>query len=206
MKLKIILIVSLLSIFITGCSSQEEISLVEEGKLALEKSEYKKAKEILSEALEEDSTDDNARAMYMQAVKMEKVIEYEEDEDYKRAINELEVIDGIKNGLSSIKSKVPDKKEELIKLNEEYENAMLQRKENAKSSASKDIYRVKKLASKEMENILAKEAEQKRKEEEKKKQEEANKEEQIPQVQPEQPKPEVPSTDVVISPTSSAQW
>ena len=40
MKLRIILIISLLSILLSGCSSTEENNLVEDGKMALEKHDY----------------------------------------------------------------------------------------------------------------------------------------------------------------------
>ena len=48
----------------------KEDTLINEGKLALEKHDYTKAQDLLSQVLTIDSTDENARSMYIQAVKM----------------------------------------------------------------------------------------------------------------------------------------
>ncbi|MGL4914046.1 MAG: hypothetical protein ACRC3Y_16615 [Romboutsia sp.] len=169
MKLKIILVLmlSLLSVLAVGCSSIKENTLAEEGKLALEQHDYQKARGFLSDALEADSTDEYARAMYIQAVRMENAKEYEDQGNYKEAIEELEIIDEIKNGLSSIKSEALDKKKELIKLNEEYVQAKIERKENAKTVSSKDKYRVEEQAVREQQRQFVY-LEEKKKEEENK--------------------------------------
>ena len=207
MRIRIILIISLLSILLSGCSSTEENNLVEDGKMALEKHDYEKAKEILSEALEVDSTDEHARAMYMQAMRMENSLEYEKQENYKKAINELEFIEEIKNGSATIKSEASQKKKELVKLNEEYEKKQAQRKENAKIVSSKDRYRIEKQALKAQQEELAKQEEEKKKqeeelakqEEEKKKQdtnlsEDSNQNKEVPPAKPSLP--QVPQEQV----------
>jgi len=165
MRIRIILIISLLSILLSGCSSTEENNLVEDGKIALEKHDYEKAKEILSEALEVDSTDEHARAMYMQAVRTENALEHEKQKNYKKAINELESIEEIKNGSGTIKSEASQKKKEIVKLNEEYEKEQAQRKEQARIESSKDRYRIEQQALRAYEEDLAKKEEQKKKEE-----------------------------------------
>ncbi|MGN1097884.1 MAG: hypothetical protein ACI4SS_03190 [Clostridia bacterium] len=70
MRYKSILVIMIITIFFTGCSESKNDELLNKGKLALEKHEYTKAQELLSQALTADSTNEKARSMYIQAVKM----------------------------------------------------------------------------------------------------------------------------------------
>ncbi|PBE89275.1 hypothetical protein [Clostridioides difficile] len=144
MRGRVILLISILSIFLVGCSfnKKDEINLVEQGKTYLEKHNYKKDMESLSSALEEDSTNENARAMYMQAMRMSNMTEFEELKNYEGAIKELKLIEKIKNGSSVIKEEATKKKEELTKLEKEQNEAEEQRKKKAKDTAGEDRYRV----------------------------------------------------------------
>lgn len=175
MKTKVILAISILAIFLAGCESKQEINLVDKGKAALEKHEYTEAKDLLSQALEIDSTDEHARAMYVQASRMLEMEEYKKQKNYKKAINELEIIENIKGGSTVIKNEASTIKKELEKLKDEHEKAQQERKQNAKKTSSNDTYKVEREALKQYE-------EQKRKEEEKKKQEQL-KQEQLKQEQ-----------------------
>ena len=166
MKKKIVLIITLLSIFMIGCTSKTgESNLVEEGKIALEAHNYSDAMKILSSALEENSSDEHARAMYMQAMRMINVDSYKSKINYKKAIEELEAIEKIKNGSQVIKSEASNELKEIKKLYESQLKAERKRKEDAKIAASKDAYKAS--------QQLTKYEEQARQEEEKKKQEEA---------------------------------
>lgn len=171
MKKRLVLFITIVSILATGCSNKNKNKLVEQGKDALENHNYKEAKEFLSQALDDDSTDEHARAMYVQAMRLEKAIKYEEQGNYKKAIEELDIGEKIKNGSQSIHVDISNKKKELTKLNEEYLKSQETRKENAKIEVGKDRYRVEQLANKENQKIL----EEKKKEEEAKKQEEYEK-------------------------------
>ena len=171
MKKRLVLFITIVSILATGCSNKNKNKLVEQGKDALENHNYKEAKEFLSQALDDDSTDEHARAMYVQAMRLEKAIKYEEQGNYKKAIEELDIGEKIKNGSQSIYVDISNKKKELTKLNEEYLKSQETRKENAKIEVGKDRYRVEQLANKENQKIL----EEKKKEEEAKKQEEYEK-------------------------------
>lgn len=171
MKKRLVLFITIVSILATGCSNKNKNKLVEQGKDALENHNYKEAKEFLSQALDDDSTDEHARAMYVQAMRLEKAIKYEEQGNYKKAIEELDIGEKIKNGSQSIHVDISNKKKELTKLNEEYLKSQEARKENAKIEVGKDRYRVEQLANKENQKIL----EEKKKEEEAKKQEEYEK-------------------------------
>ncbi|MEF9990640.1 MAG: hypothetical protein RRZ84_03625 [Romboutsia sp.] len=168
MKQKIILAITLISIFITGCSFKSETTFSQDGKVALENHQYEDAIKLLSSALEENSEDEHSRAMYMQARRMINVAKYEEIKNYNKAIKELELINDIKGGSSNIKSGASAKKKELENLYKEQQQAEQKRKDSAKSTVSKDKYRLEQEA-------LA--LEQKRLEEEKRNQEEKEEEE-----------------------------
>lgn len=169
MKQKKILILMIITIFFTGCSVFKEDGLLNEGKLALEKHEYTKAQDLFSQVLTADSTNENARSMYMQAVKMHDAVEYEEKQNYDKAIECLNVIENLKGGSSEIKKEASKKKKELIKLNEEYKKSQEERKENAKNVSSQDQYKLEQDALKENQKQEAL-----KEEEEKKAQEEEN--------------------------------
>jgi len=149
MKNKSILIIMMITIFLTGCSRAKEDELFKKGKLALEKHEYTNAQEILSQVLTADSNNENARSMYMQAVKMKDALEYENKQLYDKAIQCLEDVEKLKGGSSDIRSEAAQKKKELTKLNEEYKNAQEERKENAKDVSSQDKYKLEQEALKE---------------------------------------------------------
>ena len=168
MKNKKILIIMIITIFFTGCSPSKEDTLINEGKLALEKHDYTKAQDLLSQVLTIDSTDENARSMYIQAVKMKDSAEYEEKRNYDKSIECLEVIENLKGGSSQIKSEASQKKKELIKLNEEYKKAQEERKENAKDVSCQGKYKLEQDAIKEnqKQEAIKEEEEQKTQEEE----------------------------------------
>ena len=149
MKNKSILIIMMITIFFTGCSRVKEDELFQKGKLALEKHEYTNAQEILSQVLTADSTNENARSMYMQAVKMKDALEYENKQLYDKAIQCLEDVEKLKSGSSDIRSEAAQKRKELTKLNEEYKKAQEERKENAKDVSAQDKYKLEQEALKE---------------------------------------------------------
>lgn len=142
MKNKKILIIMIITMLFTGCSASKENSLLKEGQQALERHEYTKAKDILSQVLTDDSSNEDARIMYIQAVKMSDVATYEEQKRYEKAIECLEEIEKLNGGSSEIKKEASKKKKELIKLNEEYEKAKETRKENAKNVSSQGKYKL----------------------------------------------------------------
>ena len=171
MNKKIVLIIALLSIFMIGCTKEEKSTSVQDGRAALEAHEYSDAMKILSEALEENKDDEHARAMYMQAMRMLNVDKFKSYTNYKKAIEELEAIENIKNGSSVIKDEASSELKEMKKLYEEQLTAQAERKENAKITASKDVYKAN------QEIVRAEQAAQKAEEEAKKAEEEAKKEE-----------------------------
>ncbi len=166
MKNKKILIIMVITIFFTGCSLSKEDELFNDGKSALEKHEYTKAQDLLSQALTADSTNENARSMYIQAVKMQDAAEYEEKKNYDKAIECLDAIENLKGGSSEIKNEASKKKKELTKLNEEYKKAQEERKENAKDVSSQGKYKLEQEALKENQKQEAVKEEQKKQEEE----------------------------------------
>lgn len=170
MKRKIILYITLGSILLTGCSAKEGSTFAKDGKEALENHHYEDAINLLSSALEEDSNDENSRSMYIQARRMMNALKYEENKQYDKAINELELIEGIKGGLTSIKNEASSKKKELEKIYEEEKELEQARKEAAKDTIKKEKYRLQQVALQQAKKKV--EEEKKKQEEENKKQEE----------------------------------
>ena len=64
MNKKYLIILIVLMIFSVGCENKKS-SALKNGQTALESHEYVKAQKYLSEALEQDSKNETARAMYM---------------------------------------------------------------------------------------------------------------------------------------------
>ena len=77
MNKKYLIILIVLMIFSVGCENKKS-SALKNGQTALESHEYVKAQKYLSEALEQDSKNETARAMYMQAIKMPEAEYYKE--------------------------------------------------------------------------------------------------------------------------------
>lgn len=202
MKKRIVLFITVISILLTGCSNKSENSLVDEGRQALEKHEYKEAKTLLSQALEADSADEYARAMYTQAIKLENAIKYKKQGNYEKAIEELKSGENIKNGSQSIKLEISNMRKELIKLNDEYIKNKEQRKENAKIESGKDRYRVQSLAEKENQNVLE---EKKKQEEDKKKEEDKNNTQTEEDKEENNTKNEGKEPETIVSPPASTE-
>ena len=143
MKKKAVLIIALLSIIMIWCSSIKiENTLVEDGKTELESNNYTQAMKTLSSALEEDNSNENARAMYMQAMKMRSVDNYIDKNNYKKAIDELKTIEKIKNGSSIIREKASKLLKDLEEKYEQEQKLAQERKENAKTVASNNANKV----------------------------------------------------------------
>lgn len=171
MKKKLLLVLVLITALTGGCSKVTLNNSLIKGQEKLESHKYDEALTLLSQVLNEDSQNESARAMYMQARRMQNAENYEKKHDYEKAIKELDSIVNINAGSKKIKRESINKKAELEKLKERAEKEALERKENAKKASEKDINKL------ESEMIYN----NKKKEEEKKKQEteESNKEELI---------------------------
>lgn len=134
-KIKLIALSMVMALSLTACKSNEGSELFNDGQVALEKHEYKTAMQKFSDVLEGDSENKVARDMYGQAMRMLRVEEYEKDEEYEKALKEIEKILRLKNGSSKIKKEAEQKKTELEKLVENLNAEREERKQNAKEAA-----------------------------------------------------------------------
>ncbi|MCC3868425.1 tetratricopeptide repeat protein [Terrisporobacter mayombei] len=198
MKKKLLLILVLITALTSGCSKVAVNSSLIKGQEKLESHKYDEALTLLSQVLNEDSENESARAMYMQARKMQSAENYEKKHDYEKAIKELDSIVNINEGSKQIKRESINKKAELEKLQETAEKEALERRENAKEASEKDMNKL------ESEIIYN----NKKKEEQKKQEtEESNKEESIKEpikeekTEDEEDNPQT-STDVQLKDTS----
>lgn len=127
MKRKVLTILMSLTLAFTGCSKVSESNTLKEAKHQLENHNYEDAITILSQIIDEDSNNDEARAMYIQARKILSAEKYESNNDIKRAIKELDDIVNINNGSQLIKKESINKKSELENLQEEREKDFQQK-------------------------------------------------------------------------------
>lgn len=139
MKKKLLLVLVLITALTGGCSKVTLNNSLIKGQEKLESHKYDEALTLLSQVLNEDSENESARAMYMQARKMQSAQNYEKNHDYEKAIKELDSIVNINAGSKKIKRESINKKAELEKLKERAEKEALERKENAKKASEKDI-------------------------------------------------------------------
>ena len=138
MKKKLLLILMMITIFTTGCNKLSESEEFVQGQEKLESHQYNEALTLLSQVLNEDPDNSSARSMYMQARKMQSAQEYENDQDYIRAIRELETIVNINDGSKQIKREAINKKAELENLQKQKEEEATRRKENAKKVSKQE--------------------------------------------------------------------
>ena len=128
----------MITIFTTGCNKLSESEEFVQGQEKLESHQYNEALTLLSQVLNEDPDNSSARSMYMQARKMQSAQEYENNQDYIRAIRELETIVNINDGSKQIKREAINKKAELEKLQDQKEQEAIRRKENAKKVSKEE--------------------------------------------------------------------
>ena len=129
MKNKLLLILFLIASLIGGCSKLSQDDIFVRGQDKLESYKYDEALILLSQVLDENPRNESARAMYMQARKMQTAEKYEENSDYKNAIKELNSIVNINNGSQKIKRESINKKAEIEKLQQTEGKEYLRREE-----------------------------------------------------------------------------
>ena len=122
MKKKYLIIVIVLMIFAVGCNNKESTAF-KEGQTALENHEYDKAKKYLSDVLEQDSKNESARCMYIQATKMSKAEYYKNKGLYNKSLDNLDGLVNLENGSQKIKVESQELKKEVEKLKSEEEEA-----------------------------------------------------------------------------------
>ena len=130
MKKKYLIIVIVLMIFAVGCNNKESTAF-KDGQTALENHEYDKAKKYLSDVLEQDSKNESARCMYIQATKMSKAEYYKNKGLYDKSLDNLDGLVNLENGSQKIKVESQELKKE--------EEASNIRKANAKEVAKKAV-------------------------------------------------------------------
>ena len=113
MKKKYLIIVIVLMIFAVGCNNKESTAF-KEGQTALENHEYDKAKKYLSDVLEQDSKNESARCMYIQATKMSKAEYYKNKGLYDKSLDNLDGLVNLENGSQKIKVESQELKKEVF--------------------------------------------------------------------------------------------
>lgn len=112
---KLIVIVSMLCIFLVGCSKEDTSSYdkyLEEGKTAVANEEYEEARNLFSLAKEESSNDGEGNALYNQTNNLIEAIDSKEKNHYDIAIRLCISIEKIDSKSDIIKSVAKDLKKE----------------------------------------------------------------------------------------------
>ena len=138
MKRKILSILLLSTLVLSGCGFTESGQLMSDARKYIEDGEYNKAMSNLSKVLDEDEANTEARGMYYQALKLQKATKSEKRKDYEQAIIELQDLVNDNSGSAKIRSQA---QEMLDRVKDEYDKqkkAVIVRKENAKKSAEEN--------------------------------------------------------------------
>ncbi|MCC3867927.1 lysozyme inhibitor LprI family protein [Terrisporobacter mayombei] len=168
---KIIMILTILCLFVVGCSKKEDTSsydeYLEEGKTVAANQEYDKAKNFFSLAKEENSNEEEADALYKQTNNLVEAIDSKEKKHYDVAIQLCSSIEEINSESDIIKSAAKDlkKKCENLKNNpdQEEKEAKKEKKKTAKNKDKKENIKAKNIKSdyknkaKKAEDLLVKE-------------------------------------------------
>lgn len=135
MRYKAVLLAILSLFLLAGCARKDNSNTMMDGRKALEDGSYEVAMNKLSDVLEENDENTEARQLYIQAFRMNSAQKYEEKGNYKQAIEEIQQLIKEKGG----SSQVNDEARKLLKrLEKDYEKSNKDqeiRKENAKKSA-----------------------------------------------------------------------
>ncbi|MBF1059242.1 MAG: hypothetical protein HXL24_06860, partial [Peptostreptococcus sp.] len=108
MKKKILSILLLCTLVLSGCGFTESGQLMSDARKYIEDGEYNKAMSNLSKVLDEDEANTEARGMYYQALKLQKATKSEKRKDYEQAIIELQDLVNDNSGSAKIKSQAQE--------------------------------------------------------------------------------------------------
>lgn len=148
---KILLLLTLCILFITGCSKEDEQSFekyMEEGKVAIANQEYEKALNFFTLAKEEKEDNEELNSLYNQTNNLVEAIDSKEKENYSIAIKLCETINKMESKTNIVKQAAEDVKKECDKLikKESRENKEKQTSSNSTTKkTSKQQYFVRRL-------------------------------------------------------------
>jgi len=110
---KLLAMILLCVIFITGCTNKKYEEMMTNGKTAIANGEYEKAEKFLSLALEEKTNDKEAKALVNQTTKLNEALKLKKNEKYNEVITLCEEINKIESDSDIIKSSSNKLKEEV---------------------------------------------------------------------------------------------
>ena len=146
---KIIMVLTILCLFVVGCSKKEDTSSYEkhlgDGIIAAANEEYDKAKELFSLAKEEKSNEAEAYALYNQTNNLIEAIDSKQKKHYDIAIQlctSIEQIDSksdiIKSAAKDLKKKCEDYKKNPSKAEKEEKKEKKEKKEKEEKKEKKE--------------------------------------------------------------------
>lgn len=120
---KILIMIVVCTIFITGCTNEKYEEMMTSGKTAIANEEYEKAENFFSLALEEKNNDKEAEALANQVTKLNEAIKLRENKKYNEVIklceeinsseSESDIIKKVSNGLKEEVQDIVDENNKL---------------------------------------------------------------------------------------------
>lgn len=101
---KILILVTLMALLLTGCGSSKYDSFMEQGTTAVTEAKYEEALDFFAQALEEKSDDPEAKALETQTDYLVSAIKLEGEEKYEEAIALLEKIQAVESESDVVKT------------------------------------------------------------------------------------------------------
>ncbi|WP_379970810.1 hypothetical protein [Ectobacillus sp. sgz5001026] len=142
---KLVVLLGIVLLFITGCSNDTFNKAVEQGKLAIASKEYDKALASFQLALDEKKDDKDTKTLYEQTKEMVQAIKSQSDSKVDDAIKSFEQVEKTSGGSDTLKMQAKDAREALVaqkQKQDQYNNQLAKADElkgNQKYAEAKDI-------------------------------------------------------------------
>lgn len=141
---KLLLMILLCVIFITGCTNKKYEEMMTNGKTAIANEEYEKAEQFFSLALEEKTNDKEANALVNQIRKLNEALELKKHEKYNEVITLCDEIDKVESDSDIIKNssdKLKEEVQEIVDENNKFSSMINEKFEDTKKLINNGDYK-----------------------------------------------------------------
>lgn len=141
---KLLVMILLCVIFITGCTNKKYDEMMTNGKTAIANGEYEKAEKFFSLALEEKTNDNEAEALVNQSKKLNEALELKKNEKYNEVITLCEEINKVESDSDIIKNssnKLKEEVQEVVDKNNKFESMINDKFEDTKKLMDNGDYK-----------------------------------------------------------------
>ena len=141
---KILIMIMVCTIFITGCTNKKYEEMMTNGKTAVANKEYEKAENFFSLALEEKNNDKEADALSKQVTKLNEALKLKENKKYNEVIKLCEEINSIESDSDIIKkasNKLKEEVQNIVDENDKLESMINDKLKNAEKLIDNGDYK-----------------------------------------------------------------